>query len=213
MKKILLLLCVASLVPTTADASLTSWWTKDTSITGMDRWTLLVTPTAGETMLGFDIGVWDTASGPFAGSGPFVNNGTEWGTTADGNTHFLLQKSHRNTTDLLVHNSFVDDSDIEGALVVALGGIYTNGWSSTLALLQIVVPKGTYGYPTWASNGLPVGLSWADSDEGKNYPVVVVHFSGSYDKHEEPLGIWIPRAWNLGAIGLRPVRPAGVRLA
>ena len=161
MRKFLLILSAAAiLAPSVAYAEVVGSWTKDSGVAGMDRWTLKVTPTASEVMTGFDIAVFDSAAHEV-----FANNEVAFGTSVNGNSHFLLATSHSQgqIADLVVASYYVDSTILTGGFAVAAGtgAAYPNGWSSALNLLQVVVPTGTYG--AVGANGMPVGMSIGDS--------------------------------------------------
>ena len=170
MRKVVLVLSIAGMLQSVVHAGIVSSWAK--SVDGAnDVWTLTLTPTAGETMYGFDIGVFDTAHGggvlssgdvvyPDATNcqGPFVNNGNDFaaGSERFGNTTFLISKAN-----LMTFGDGVDDADLY--LSCATRGA---GWNTSVSLLHIVVPHGTYTYTLDPDNNLRPGISVMQSDEG-----------------------------------------------
>ena len=181
MRKVLFVLLVAaSVMPSVVYGSVIGTWAKDNGVAGDDRWTLTVTPNAGETMIGFDVAVFDTNSYT-----PFVGTAAAFGANADSSTHFLLRSSHGlGVADLAVATSGVDGGALYGAFSITAetGATYPNGWTSALNLLQIVVPTGTYGAPTAANGWLPVGLSAANDDASNvaEYTTVVNSVISAY---------------------------------
>ena len=142
MKKVLMLLCVAALMPGLASADIIGAWSYEDA-GALDRYVLTVTPTAGETMWGFDILVMDpTYSGNFVtGGGDIFKAGK------DSDTSFLLDKSHSPpfppVNDLVVASEAEGTSYLLGSFAVAGGGNYASGWSGELELLEILVDKGS----------------------------------------------------------------------
>ena len=149
MKKVLMLVCIAALMPGAASADIIGSWSYEDAGTH-DRWVLTMTPTNGETMDGFDILVWDTqARGLFAtGAAPTFKEGK------DADTSFLLNETHTETNpsppppvltveDILAKDISEGNYWIGAAFSWSAGGDYDGGWSGPLELLEILVQKGS----------------------------------------------------------------------
>ncbi len=127
MRKVLFVLLVVALMPTAAQAIVVGTWSDVPGATD-DTWTMTLTPEAGETMYGFDLGVYDTN---------YFNGGDSPGTWVWGNdfaneageTCFLLRKSQGATTNIN-SNDWVDAGSIGGTLAAVQGGIYYGKWTS-----------------------------------------------------------------------------------
>jgi len=140
---------VAACMAATAQASVIGSWSMEIASGSLDRWVLTLTPTAGETMAGFDISVSDTQL-----RDAFNNNGLGVPFSTSGNkgsfTIFLLHQTHSSgaVQDLVVTGGWVDDDNIKANLAVTADpGAYAAGFSSALALLEVVVPTGTIVSP------------------------------------------------------------------
>ncbi len=188
MKKVLwVLILVASLTPRAAIAEVIGVWTESNAGSGLDRWTLTVTPGPGVVMAGFNLDLYDTA-----GTGPFQNNGLPFGTskgtsTPDGNTQFLLQLSHGTkpnvVTDVNAQGASVDSDDLTAVIAAVSGGIYDQGggvvgWTSSLPLLALVVPSASDPFSV-AANGTLTGLAFLTADDSK--AGICYHPDGSYE--------------------------------
>jgi hypothetical protein len=123
-------------------------WTTTDIGGGLDRLLLTVTPTAGETMSGFDIAIYDPT---FVGG---FQTGTLFKAVQDTGSSFLVNKSHTvpgtppvTVTDLLATVELQDTYVLGGAFVVTGDGAYKLGWSNTLSLAEIIVPHGSITNP------------------------------------------------------------------
>jgi hypothetical protein len=151
MRKVLLVLLVAAVMPAAAYADVVGSWSESAGAT-WDTFTLTATPTAGTTFIGFDIAAFDTAyvdNQNFDGPNPGWNqNGNAFSTGVSGDnnglTHFMLRTAHGATQDLVTSGTYVDSGSLASALSYSSGGSYNGGWSSSLVLLQIVAPHGLY---------------------------------------------------------------------
>jgi hypothetical protein len=182
MRKLLVVLLVAALMPTAAYADVIGSWSEVSGAT-WDTFTLTTTPTGGTTFIGFDIAVFDTAyvdNQNFDGPDPGWNNSGSAFSTAlhgdnNGYTHFMLRTAHGATTDLVTSGTYVDSGSLASALSYAAGGSYNGGWSSALVLLQIVVPHGEYQLVTSGTQLVSVtNTDWATAPEWLD-PTTALH--------------------------------------
>ena len=117
-----------------------SWSNEEIAGGSYERWVLTVTPDDGETMTGFDISV--------LGEGVTFNTGTapifQAGKNED--TSFLLDETSGSPPNVV--NNIVATGSMEGSYYIAAGfgitlvGQYSTGWSSSLELLEVIVPTG-----------------------------------------------------------------------
>ena len=109
MRKLLVVLLVAALMPTAAYANVIGSWAETPGAT-WDTFKLTATPNGGTTFIGFDIEVFDTAyvdnlnfDGPDPG---WDQNGNAFSTGVNGDnnglTHFMLRISHNPSVQDLV---------------------------------------------------------------------------------------------------------------
>ena len=152
MRKVLLVLLVAAVMPAAAYADVVGTWSESARAT-WDTFTLTTTPNGGTTFIGFDIEVFDTAyvdNLNFDGPNPgWAQNGNAFSTAVNGDnngmTHFMLRISHNpSIQDLVTAGAGVDGGSLGASLSIAAGGSYDPGWSNPLVLLQVVAPHGLY---------------------------------------------------------------------
>ena len=199
MRKFLLTLCIAGLLQSVASAALVGSWAKTTS--GANTiYTLTVTPTAGETMYGFDIGVFDTAAGGatwgdtgggvmgpiYADAGNWVNNGNALNTTANQAkyTSFLLTTSQM--VGVVSFVSGADSSDLHLA-----GATSGAGWANPWALLHIIVPTSGSTYTIDPTTKALSGVTLMESDEGAIHATSVPTIIVGADRHQLPV-VFVP---------------------
>ncbi len=169
MKKVLILFCAAALMPSVASAELMGSWDTTTSGT-YTIYTMMVTPTAGETMYGFDLQVKNNSNPPIVSAFSYTAN-LPFSDAVDTKTHFLLVPSHEDEIsgdlidDLVVASSGVSSSQLIGGFAVSAGGQYENGWNSALPVLQIA---------TLTSKGLTIPDLLLSDSGGTSFPAAVV---------------------------------------
>ena len=213
MRKLLLTLCIAGLLQSVASAALVGSWAK--TVSGENTiYTLTVTPNAGETMYGFDIGVFDTAAGSatwgdtgggvmgpiYADAGNWVNNGNALNTTADQAkyTSFLLT-----TSQIPVVISFLSGADSSDLHIA--GATSGAGWANPLALLHIIVPTSGATYVVNPTTKALSGVTLWKGDEGSQIGASPAVITVGADRHQVPLVGPEPGTFALlgiGAIGL-----------
>jgi hypothetical protein len=174
MRKVLLALCVAGLLQSAANAAIVGSWAETTSTIGgvlSNTYTFSLTPTAGETIAGFDLSVYDTAAGPatslidngdgtfspaYPDAGTWTNNGGAFNSAANKPKFSCFNIT---APTAMVANG-VDSSDIYLA-----GSTSGSGWSSVFALLHIVKPAAGDTYTINPVTKNLNGVSYSDSNE------------------------------------------------
>jgi len=202
MRKVLLALCVAGLLQSAAYADLVGSWVK--SVSGAnDIYTLSIIIPAGETLHGFDVGVFDNVAGPatwdavdsvpvYADNGNWINDGSGLNSvTKQGqNTSMLFTTAQLNVTV----TQGADSSDLYVAS--ASSGA---GWTGTLPILHIMLPTSGDTYSVNPSNKSLNGVSIWRSDEGSqlgNSPGCGIL---NADQHIEPI-VFVPEPGTLALL-------------
>ena len=144
MKRFALATAIIMLTAAFASAEVIGEWTSE--VVGSNTvYTLNVTPTAGETLAGFDIRVIDASGHLVPGSNPEGGRNAFYEGT-DGLSHFLVNETHFDWTelddviDLNVQVGTTNIAVLSGAFAVVFDGAYYPGWDESFDLLQVAVP-------------------------------------------------------------------------